>query len=89
MDHILTSTQLQSRGAKRQLSYYRIWNQFFILKVPEVGVCICKLDKTKQDKTRQDKIRSLSRPNAIHGKFLGKRAAIVWHHYEELYHEEL
>jgi hypothetical protein len=26
--HTLTSTQLQPRGAKRQLSYYRIWNRF-------------------------------------------------------------
>ena len=35
----LTSTQLQPRGAKRQLSYYRIWNGcFFTLKVPEEGV---------------------------------------------------
>ena len=24
-------------GAKRQLNYYRIWNQIFILKVPEGG----------------------------------------------------
>ena len=31
----LTSTQLQPRCAKRQLTYYRIWNQIFILKVPE------------------------------------------------------
>ena len=32
-----TSTQLQPRGAKRQISYYRIWNQIFILEVPERG----------------------------------------------------
>ena len=41
MDHThsltLTSTQPQPRCAKRQLSYYRIWNQFFILKIPEGG----------------------------------------------------
>ena len=35
--HTLTSTQLQARCAKRQLSYYRIWNQIFSLKVPEEG----------------------------------------------------
>ena len=33
--HTLTSTQLQPRGAKRQLSYYGIWNGCFILKVPD------------------------------------------------------
>ena len=33
--HTLTSTQLQSRCAKRQLSYYIIWNQIYILKVPD------------------------------------------------------
>ena len=32
----LTSTQLQLRCAKRQLSYYRIWNRICILKVPEI-----------------------------------------------------
>ena len=32
--HTLTSTQLQPGGAKHQLNYYRIWNQIFILKVP-------------------------------------------------------
>ena len=32
--HTLTSTQLQPLGAKRQLSYYRIWNRMLILKVP-------------------------------------------------------
>ena len=33
--HTFTSTQLQPLCAKRQLSYYRSWNQFFMLKVPE------------------------------------------------------
>ena len=28
--HTLTSTQLQPRCAKRQLSYYRFWNNYFI-----------------------------------------------------------
>ena len=32
-----TSTQLQPRGAKRQLSYYRILESIFIFKVPEGG----------------------------------------------------
>ena len=31
-----TSTQLQPRCAKRQLSYYRLWNRKFILKVPDL-----------------------------------------------------
>ena len=31
--HTLSPTQLQPSGAKHQLSYYRIWNQIFILKV--------------------------------------------------------
>ena len=35
--HTLTSTQIQPHCVKRQLSYYRIWNQMFILKVPEGG----------------------------------------------------
>ena len=35
--HTLTSTQLQPRGAKCLLSYYRIWNQIFILNVREGG----------------------------------------------------
>ena len=35
--HTLSSTQLQPHCAKRQLSYYIIWNQIFILKVPEGG----------------------------------------------------
>ena len=33
--HTLTSTQLQPLCAKRQLSFYRIWNQIYIFKVPE------------------------------------------------------
>ena len=33
--YTVTSTQLQPRCAERQLSYNRIWNQIFILKVPE------------------------------------------------------
>ena len=33
--HTLTSIQLQPRYAKRQLSYYTIWNKKNILKVPE------------------------------------------------------
>ena len=34
--YTLTSTQLQPRGAERQLSYYMIWYfQIFILNVPE------------------------------------------------------
>ena len=32
-----TPTQLQLHSVKRQLSYYRIWNQIFIFKVPEGG----------------------------------------------------
>ena len=32
-----TSTQLQPRCAKRQLSYYRVWKHNFILKEPEGG----------------------------------------------------
>ena len=35
--HTLTSTQTQPLCPKRQLRYYRIWNQIFILKVPEGG----------------------------------------------------
>ena len=36
--HTLTVTQLQPRCAKCwQLSYYRIWNGFFVLKAPEGG----------------------------------------------------
>ena len=36
--HTLTSTQSQPRCcAKRQLSYYRIWDRIIILKVPEGG----------------------------------------------------
>ena len=33
----LTSTQLQPLCAKRQLTYYIIWNRTFILKVPKEG----------------------------------------------------
>ena len=35
--HTPTSTQLPPRCVKHQLSYYRIWNKTFILKVPEGG----------------------------------------------------
>ena len=35
--HTLTSTWLQPHCAKRQLSCIRIWNNIFILKVPEGG----------------------------------------------------
>ena len=31
------NTQLPPRCMKHQLSYYRIWNHIFILKVPEGG----------------------------------------------------
>ena len=37
MDHTHSLTQLQPRCAKRQLCYYRIWNQIFILKIPVVN----------------------------------------------------
>ena len=35
VDRTHSLTQLQPRCAKHQLSYYRIWNQIFILKAPE------------------------------------------------------
>ena len=38
LTHTITSTQLQPLCVKRQLSYYRIWNQIIILNVPERGV---------------------------------------------------
>ena len=52
------STQLQPRCAKRQLSYYRIWNQFFILfyiqLVLQLRLCVlvrlflCELEPKKK-----------------------------------------
>ena len=35
--HTFTSTQLQPRCAKRQLSCYMLWNRNYNLKVPEGG----------------------------------------------------
>ena len=48
--HTRTSTQLQPRGVKRLLSYCRIWNRVFILKVHEGGGANRSTQRKKPDR---------------------------------------
>ena len=57
--HTLTSTQLQPSCAKRQLSYNRIWNPFF-LKVPE------RVGEQTREKTQQAAGKSVSQKMRKH-----------------------
>ena len=55
VDRTRTLTHLRQHSfnhicAKRQLSYYRIWNEIFILKVPEGGGCISEFLEKKTRK---------------------------------------
>ena len=57
--HTVTSTQLQSRCAKHQLSYYSIWNQIIILKVPEEGGANRSTREKKTDSLPANRYRIL------------------------------